>query len=217
MKILALDSSAAGCHACLWEDNKLIQIKSEMMMRGQDARLVPLIQELMAEASLTYSDLDRIAVSRGPGSFTGIRVGLATARGLALAAEKPVIGMDRFSIYRKLFEKETRPLMVVIDSRRKDLFVKIFNGSDTNPEDAEMLTPEEIKERLISMPDALIVGDAQEILEEALSNVSYGEAKGKEVVACASLTATVEVGDPLYLPRPLYLRAPDVTLSKKKL
>src|SRR5271168_4937059 len=99
MLILSLDSAGAGCGVTVWRDGKILATHAEHMERGQDQRLMPLVLEIMKKAGVTFGDLDRIAVTRGPGSFTGLRIGLAAARGIGLAANKPVIGIDRFSIF----------------------------------------------------------------------------------------------------------------------
>lgn len=218
MKILALDSAAAGCNVCVWQDGKVLALKTESMMRGQDARLVPLVEEVMAEAKMTYADLDRIAVTRGPGSFTGLRVGLATARGIGLAAEKPVVGIDRFSIYGKMFEKRDSTFLVVLESRRLELFIKTLKPSDTapfNPEESEMLPPDEIKASCDADPDCMIVGDKPASLAALIDADRFLEPSQDEVIACAELAASAEAGTEHVLPRPLYLRAPDVTMPKK--
>lgn len=219
MKILAIDSAAAGCNVCVWEDGNVLSVKTEQMMRGQDARLVPLIEEVVEEASITYEDLDMVAVIRGPGSFTGLRVGLATARGIGLASEKPVVGIDRFSIYKDLFVDDPRPLLVAIESRRLELFVTLFEEREEgsyDPETATMLPPEEIVELAQQHPTAIIVGDAQAPLSKYFDKSRFINPKEPEVIACARLAAIATIGEPRFLPRPLYLRAPDVCLPKNK-
>ncbi len=99
MLILSLDSAGNGCGACVWHDGNILASAEEPMERGQDQRLMPLILDIMKKANVTFDQLDRIAVTRGPGSFTGLRIGLAAARGIGIASGKPVIGIDRFSIF----------------------------------------------------------------------------------------------------------------------
>src|SRR6201989_3424662 len=69
------------------------------MLRGHAEALLPMLQRVMQQANFGFSDIDRIAVTTGPGSFTGLRVGIAAARGLALAAEKPAVGLSTLSAY----------------------------------------------------------------------------------------------------------------------
>jgi tRNA threonylcarbamoyladenosine biosynthesis protein TsaB len=215
--ILSIDSASAGCAVCVWKDGAVLALRHEHMDRGQDARLIPLVQDAMKEAAVGFSQLDRLAVTRGPGSFTGLRIGLAAARGLGLAAKKPVIGIDRFAIYRHLYVQERRPLTVILESRRLELYVQMFDGAlhVTTP---MMLTPSEIETLLNEKPEAVVAGDARDSLAKlSLPSDRFLSAQGQEVVACAELASRVtDLRDPAFLPRPLYLRAPDVTFPKTK-
>lgn len=211
MRILSLDSAAGGCAVCVWQDGVVLALAEEKMERGQDARLVPLVQETMDRAGADFASLDRIAVTRGPGSFTGLRIGLATARGLGLAAEKPVIGMDRFAVHRA--QQEYSPLLVVLESRRLELYVR-FYPVDAPAHEAQMLTPQEIAAFLAAHPDARVAGDADVLLDGAADPSIFLAAKEPEAVTCARLAAWASLDNPEYLPRPLYLRAPDVTIRQ---
>lgn len=94
--ILALDTSAAHCAAALLSGDTVIAQTFEDMKKGQAERLMFLLQEVLGQHSLTYSDLDAIAVGTGPGNFTGIRIGVSAARGLALGLGVPAYGVDGF-------------------------------------------------------------------------------------------------------------------------
>src|SRR3569832_1939804 len=93
MLILAFDTSIAACSVALIRDAAILAATREVMDRGQAEALMPMIERVMESARASYRDLDRIAVTTGPGSFTGVRVGLAAARGLGLASEKPIVGV----------------------------------------------------------------------------------------------------------------------------
>ena len=102
MKLLALDSSAAACSVALWDDREektgspIVAHRGKYMERGQSEALIPLVDSVMEETGWIFSDLDRLGVTVGPGSFTGVRVGLAAARGLALAGRLPLVGVTSF-------------------------------------------------------------------------------------------------------------------------
>jgi len=217
MKILSLDTASSSCNVCVWENGNVLAIKTEKMSRGQDARLIPLIEEVMETASVSYDDIDLISVVRGAGSFTGIRIGLSCARGIGLASEKAVIGIDRFSIYRDLFKNISKPLFVILDSRRSELFVKVFVNNDNvfDPEDAFVLSPDKIVELSKKYNDFVIVGDAHEILMEYFDDKYFCKTNEEEVVSCARISSEIKNGDKNFLPTPLYLRAPDVCKPKK--
>jgi tRNA threonylcarbamoyladenosine biosynthesis protein TsaB len=168
------------------------------MARGQDARLIPLIQECLKEAGLDFPSLDRIAVTRGPGSFTGIRIGLAAAQGLALALDKPVLGIDRFAIFGRQFAGQNP--WIFLESKRVEKFV----AGRIAP---CMMTPDEIA--VAWRDDELGVGDIAQIGERPLA-----PAMEEEVLTACRLAFEADPADPAMAPLPLYLRAPDVTVKK---
>src|SRR4051794_35793386 len=101
MLILAIDTALDACAAAVLDTDtsRLIARESQPMKRGHAEALMPLIARVMKESGVGFAALDRIAVTTGPGSFTGLRVGLSAARGLALAAGKPVVGLTTLSAY----------------------------------------------------------------------------------------------------------------------
>ncbi|WP_417719436.1 tRNA (adenosine(37)-N6)-threonylcarbamoyltransferase complex dimerization subunit type 1 TsaB [Salipiger sp.] len=101
LTILAFDTSAAHCAAALLRGREVLAVRAEEMGRGQAERLVPLLEEILAEAGLGWGDLDRIGVGVGPGNFTGIRISVATARGLALGLGVPAVGVDTFAVIHR--------------------------------------------------------------------------------------------------------------------
>ncbi len=95
MRVLAIDTALAACSAAVFdtEQGRIFASESLPMTRGHAEALMPLMERVMADAVMAFSDIDRVAVTTGPGSFTGLRVGIAAARGIALAAEKPAVGI----------------------------------------------------------------------------------------------------------------------------
>ncbi|HUN97575.1 MAG TPA: tRNA (adenosine(37)-N6)-threonylcarbamoyltransferase complex dimerization subunit type 1 TsaB, partial [Bradyrhizobium sp.] len=101
MRILAIDTALEACAACVLDTNagKVIAQEAREMKRGHAEALMPLIARVMDEAAIPFTALDRIAVTTGPGSFTGLRVGLSAARGLALAADRPAVGVTTLAAF----------------------------------------------------------------------------------------------------------------------
>lgn len=205
MQILAIDTAAAACSVVLWRDGAVRHTQHEAMPRGQDARLLPLIQEVLAAAQTEFAALDRIAVTRGPGSFTGIRIGLAAARGLGLALNKPVIGVDRFRLYHAAL-RPASDLLVILDSKRDELFCRLFpvNGNITEPFRARASDL-----AAHDRPDLVVSGDGA--LQSVWNHATLLSLPEAEAGLAAAMAAHADSHDPVWQPIPLYLRPPDVS------
>jgi tRNA threonylcarbamoyl adenosine modification protein YeaZ len=126
MNLLAIDTAASLCSACVYDTTAGAELGREVLDigKGHAERLIGVIESALGRARLTFDDLDRIGVAIGPGSFTGVRVGVATARGLALALSIPAIGVSTL----EALAAETRagfpgkPILAAIDGRRGDLY-----------------------------------------------------------------------------------------------
>jgi tRNA threonylcarbamoyladenosine biosynthesis protein TsaB len=130
LPILAFDTSAAHCAAALLlpaatDTCRVIQ-RLEPMERGQAERLIPLLEELLAEGGICWADLKALAVGTGPGNFTGVRIAVAAARGLALGLGITAVGVTRLEA---LAYGLPRPVMVIEDARRGQSYVQLFTES----------------------------------------------------------------------------------------
>src|SRR5690606_31806688 len=151
--VLSLDTALGACSAavvaCSADDTRVLARAFELRARGHAEALAPMIADVMAAAGLDFGDLDRLAVTVGPGSFTGLRVGIATARGLALATGLPVVGITTLeAIAANVTEQESatrgRRVVAVIDARRDEVYVEMFHR------DLQSLTGP----RLVALDDA---------------------------------------------------------------
>ncbi len=133
MLILAIDTALDSCAAAVLDTdaNRLVACESVDMKRGHAEALMPLLDRVMKVAGLAFTALDRIAVTTGPGSFTGLRVGLSAARGLALAADKPVVGVTTLSAYAAplVSENQAPPVISVIDARHDQVYLQAVSGA----------------------------------------------------------------------------------------
>ena len=124
--ILAFDTSAAHCAAALLSGDRLLAEALEPMDKGQAERLMPFLEEVLAQAGVSWHDLSALAVGTGPGNFTGVRIAVAAARGLALGLGIPAVGVTRFDA---LGHGQPRPLTVIEDARRGEVYVqRLDNG-----------------------------------------------------------------------------------------
>ncbi|MDF2095481.1 tRNA (adenosine(37)-N6)-threonylcarbamoyltransferase complex dimerization subunit type 1 TsaB [Aquibaculum arenosum] len=223
--VLAFDCAGSSCSAAILVGDQVLAQRFEARRRGQAERLLPLLQECLAEAGLSWTDLGRLAVTRGPGSFTGVRVGLATARALALASGLPLFAVDGFRLYAAMtthsLPEATRrnsALVVAIDARRADLFLQCFDAQGQPLAEPQSLLPEQAAARLPAGP-LLLAGDGVEQLLPALTGRDYQVVEGSaaaDSVALARLAANLPLPPAGSLPpTPLYLRPPDVSLPGK--
>jgi tRNA threonylcarbamoyladenosine biosynthesis protein TsaB len=214
LTILALDCSTSACSAAVRGSSGLLAAKSAVG-RGQAEMMIPLIGEVMDEAGCDWPSIDLIGVTVGPGSFTGLRIGLAAARALSLARRIPIAGVTTadllaFSVPEPA--RRGRPFLVAIDSKRDDLFVQCFDADGMAEGEIGALLPEDA---LMAHPGlALVAGDAAERFR--------GLRDGMEILsllpdaAPLSELALRRYREGRALPaQPLYLRPPDVALPAR--
>src|ERR1700726_535840 len=136
MLILAIDTALDACAAGVLdtEAGKLIAQESQAMKRGHAEALMPLIARVIEQSGIAFAALDRIAVTTGPGSFTGLRVGLSAARGIALAANRPVVGVTTLTAYAAPIVGETgpHPIMSAIDARHDHVYFQVVSGDGSS-------------------------------------------------------------------------------------
>lgn len=133
MIVLAIDTALDYCAAAVLDAGARAMIAQETleMKRGHAEALMPLIDRVMRASGIAYLGLDRIAVTTGPGSFTGLRVGISAARGIGLAADKPVVGLTTLSAYVAplVAEKQEQPIIAAIDARHDHVYFQVVAGN----------------------------------------------------------------------------------------
>src|SRR5204862_6943273 len=133
MLILAIDTALDACAAAVVDTRnaKVIAQESQAMKRGHAEALMPLIARVMKQSGVAFSALDRIAATTGPGSFTGLRVGLSAARGIALAAGKPAVGVTTLTAYAApvVSESGENPIISAIDARHDHVYLQVVSGN----------------------------------------------------------------------------------------
>jgi tRNA threonylcarbamoyladenosine biosynthesis protein TsaB len=130
MRLLAIDTALGACAAAVFDSDAgaIAAIESIAMARGHAEALIPLVARVMERAGMEFVELDRIAVTVGPGSFTGLRVGIAAARGIALAAGRAAVGVSTLSAYAAPFIAVDRAaaVAVAIDARNDQIYFQLF-------------------------------------------------------------------------------------------
>jgi tRNA threonylcarbamoyladenosine biosynthesis protein TsaB len=229
VKILGIDTATTGCSAAVWSAGGIVARRFEEMERGQAERLNPMIGEVMADCGLSFGDIEAIAVTIGPGAFTGLRIGLAVARAIGLAASAPVVGITTFVAMARAvpaLEGVGRRLLVAVNGKRKDVFTQIFDADWQPVGEPGALDPGTAPGALPAGP-LLIAGDGGPALKAALADcveagdgaqarIRFSSAMGPpDAAEVAAAGAQFLTGQPLpaALPvRPLYIRPPDARL-----
>lgn len=222
MQLLALDTSLAACSVALWRDGTVAAAESMPMAKGQAEALVPLIQRICDDAGTALSDVDVIGVTRGPGTFTGIRIGLATARGLALANGCPVIGVSTLVAIAATAALPAEPgnILVVQDARRGDVYVEVIDGTSGTGGGPMVLPLDDLADAFSARPLRLVGSGATLAAERLLGEVTVAadtvlpDPAHIARLAVAQLKAS-GAGAFAVPPGPLYLRAPDAKLPTR--
>ena len=220
MLILGLDTALANCSAALWRDGRVLAHRSLAMERGHSESLMPMVRDTMADAGVAFTALERIAVTVGPGSFTGVRVGLAAARGLALACGVPLVGVTTLAAVAFAAARassDRRPVLAVLDAGRPDLFVQIFGPDLAERSQIAALAPE-VAAAIVPDGPVLIAGNGAARLRPFLGgrgNVAFAPGSGlPDAGEVAALAATLT--PQATLPRPVYVHPPYAKLPGVK-
>lgn len=218
MNVLALDTATAACSAALWGGDALRARRFVAMVRGHAEALMPMVEAVMAEAGAAYRDLDLIATTVGPGTFTGLRVGLAAARGVALAAGRPIVGVTTLEALAHGVDRaalDGRSLVAALDARRGEVYVQVFDSALAPLGEPRAATPGMVAADLPAGPLAL-VGDGAPLIAAELAaragDVSELDApRLPDAAVIAALAARRFAGPDVALPSappaPLYLRS----------
>ena len=189
---------------------------SERLASGHAERLLPMIDAVMTGSGIRFADIERIAVSTGPGTFTGVRTGIAAARALSLATGKPVAGMTSLALMAHSAlgllgdDHRGKPMAVAVDARRGEVYVQQF-AANGDPVAGPQILPLAAALELLLAGDRLVAGSGGPLLSELAA------ARGRAIEAIlpalepdartlAALAGTLSLLDPV---KPLYLRAPD--------
>ena len=212
MIVLGLDTCLNACSVAVLDGERVLASAREVMARGHQERLAPMARDVMAEAGMGFEALDRIAATVGPGSFTGLRVGVAFAKGLALALGKPAVGMGTLEA---LAAQASGLVFPAIDARRGQLYLQAFeDGRALMAPDA--VTAEVAAARIAELSQGrpfTLVGSGAALLADFAPFAAVVEAEGADARDVARIAQTRAPG-PL---KPLYLRAPDAKLPASAL
>ena len=210
MKVLAVNTANSLVALALVDDGRAVQSFESPETRDQGNLLLRHVREAMAKAGWKFEDLGLLAVVTGPGSFTGIRIGIATVRALAMAAKLPIVGISSFDMFAA--PEKGRINLIAVESWREELY---FTGLDENGGEViapANLAPEEFV-KMLGKGDYVISGDAAAKLQEVLPGSIISAYKPAAAdIARVAVKAFQDKGTER--PVPFYLREADVTVAK---
>lgn len=204
MRLLAIDTSSHLLSVALADDTNILNSEALYMERGQGEALIPLIQRLCHEANCPIDTIQQVIVAVGPGSFTGVRIALAAARGIGLSLNIPVIGLTNFEALTTL--DMPYPLCVALDTKRGDCYVQIFENNQKANEPI-ILSPDSVV--ALNLP---ILTDNPALFNQAnVRLIQAPECPAENMINVVFRKPTAK-----RLPEPLYLREADVTVVAPK-
>jgi tRNA threonylcarbamoyladenosine biosynthesis protein TsaB len=214
-RVLAIDAALAACSVAVLAEGRIAARRFETMTRGHAERLLPMVREVVGEAGFGFEAIDLLAVTVGPGHFTGLRVGLAAAKGLALALGRPLAGVTTLEAVAASAPEE--PLLAVaLESKRADLYFQVFRaGQALAPPRAAV--PEALAADWAAGTPAL-AGDGATRLAAALAAAGHASrtvgSPLPDAAVVARLAAARHGTSRALQAEPVYLRPPDVTLPQ---
>jgi tRNA threonylcarbamoyladenosine biosynthesis protein TsaB len=215
MRVLAIDTALEGCSAAVLDTERggIIASQTIAMDRGHAEAVMPLIARVMDQGAVEFSELDRIAVTTGPGSFTGLRVGISAARGIALAAGKPAIGLSTLAGFAAphIAEDDSSNVVAAVDARHDHVYLQVFGTNGRTLVAPRIATMRDAVRAALTGPARVIGSGAQLIAAAWPKNVEppllVDQRGAPDINWIARLGAAATDG--FGPPKPLYLRAPD--------
>lgn len=214
MKILALDTASSWCAAAVYDsgtDTVLAEI-SENIGKGHAEVLMDYIEQAMTQSGIAMAKLDRVAVNVGPGSFTGVRIGVSAARGFALALDRPALGVGAFDALASeiAVSHPGHPVLVLLEAHRGEIYAQAF-GADAVAITGPMVLAREEALALIQQQssETILAGSAAAALNETLAG-SFSVARVEPTARIGTYAKLAALHEPGEAPKPLYMRGPDV-------
>ncbi len=220
MYILAFDTTASACSIILQEDNNVLSRFHQTMEFGQSEVLIPAISEMLSHNNLNFTDLGLLLVCVGPGSFTGVRSSISAARTFPLACPKLALGgVSAFDAYVLGLDENERADVnaVIIETKREDFYIQLFDKDLKKLTPPQALAYEDIMPLLRGKKVSLIGDGVERFLSRPsglfFHSIQMPESLDINLLAKAGIKQYQDKR--LDYPKPLYLRAPDVSTPKK--
>jgi tRNA threonylcarbamoyladenosine biosynthesis protein TsaB len=213
VKILAVDTALGACSVAVLEGAKILAHRFVLMDRGHAEALAPMVDEAMRESGIAFASLGRLAVTTGPGTFTGQRVGLAFMRGLRVALKKPLTGVTTLAAMatQAMVETKLNRAAAIHDAKRDEFYVETLPGSGP-----AILHRDQALEHLAQFASEpfVLAGTAAPAMAEVIKTAMLSSVRQPDALYVARLALTMP--ETSEAPHPLYLRPPDAKLPARK-
>ena len=225
MNILALDTSMGACSAALLRRDggaQALFARQEKMARGHAEALMPMVAEIMSEGGTEFAALDLIAATTGPGSFTGVRIAISAARGLALVTGAKLFGTDSLTVMAReastLGIASGAPFAVAVDARREMLYFGLYDGEARKLEGPLLIAPDDAAHVLASSARVAVGSGAALLAEAAARRGILIETRLLDLQPSATALAALaaDSGERVTVLSPLYLRPPDARPQRQE-
>jgi len=213
VKILAVDTALGACSAAVLDNDQLLARRFEVMQRGHAEALAPMVEAAMQDASFNFTTLERLAVTTGPGTFTGQRVGLAVMRALRVALDLPLVGVTTLSVmtHQAMVECGIGLGVALHDARRDEVYLEVSGTTASLP---RVLSFDDAVARIGEIHDPIVLaGTAAARAKTQLPNAVLSSVLQPDALWVAKLGLVAPAPDGP--PRPLYLRPPDAKLPER--
>ena len=222
MYTLAFDTTGCGCSIILLKDEQPLEIYEKCCEFGQAEILMPQIKRILEKHNILFEDIGALFVCVGPGSFTGVRSGVAAAKVFQFASSKLIVGgVSAVEAYKQTFEKKELSEInaIIIETRRDDFYAQLFDKNLKEITEPEVLTYEELLKKLKSRGvNVSLCGDGVERFLSKPSGLALHAIKLEKMIPIKSLAQAglkMLKDKKINHPKPLYLRAPDVSVPKE--
>ncbi len=227
-KLILLETSTNSCSAAIAIDGKVVSSRAINEHKAHAKLLVPFVKNLLEESNLSINDCSAVAISMGPGSYTGLRVGVSTAKGFCYGANLPLISVDTLEILARMVESDTSNSLIIpmIDARRMEVYSAIFNNKfeKLSKTEAIILDSNSFKEEFEKYSKLFFIGDGAMKFKPLLDEISLSKAEFIESYPIAEYMATPahqaytiqEFEDVAYF-EPFYLKEFQAGVKKKNI
>lgn len=214
MALLVIDTSSSNCAVFAKRADGVSHQKTDVIGRGHAECLIAMIDDVLDQLGLAYADLTRLGVTVGPGSFTGVRVGVSAIRGLALALEIPAIGVSTLQALQAEI-MDTGHRLVLIDAKRQEFYAELFGPSGTSVGGAMLIKEnDDFPASWLELERLCLIGSGAPNFVDRLSNATLiSDMAAPDIATVARLVENTD--ETSQKPKPLYLRKPDAKPQSK--